>query len=117
MMIKAHSKFINWLIPPQGKETHFKIIIKIYPVAEFLSKRFKFEVSPCEFCHNSDETLEHVFFSCNVSQSFWTEIKNWLSLKMNEVPAFNISHVLFFVDNLSLSIAISHPLGQIQYFL
>ncbi len=67
---KAYSKFIKWSILPKVKETHFKILNKIYPVSEFLKKRFTFEVDLCSFCNNEDETLEHLFFLCPVSQFF-----------------------------------------------
>ncbi len=40
IMDKAHSKFIKCPIPVKVKETHFKIIHKVYPVADFLKKRF-----------------------------------------------------------------------------
>jgi len=59
---KSHFKFIKWPMSPKVKETHLKIIYKIYPVADFLKKRFKFEVDPCAFCELADETLEHMFF-------------------------------------------------------
>lgn len=41
---KAFSKYVKWPIPPKVKETHFKICHKIYPVSNFLHKRFKFVV-------------------------------------------------------------------------
>lgn len=61
---KADSKFIKRPILPQVKETHFKIIHKVYPVAEFLKGSFKFEVEPCSLCSISDESLEHLFHFC-----------------------------------------------------
>ena len=54
-MEKAHLKCIKWPIAPQVKE-NFKIIHKIYPVAEFLKRRFKFVVDPCTFCNMAEET-------------------------------------------------------------
>lgn len=105
MMEKAHSKYIKWPISPKIKETHFKIFHKVYPVAEFLKNRFKFEVDLCTFCNSADETLEHMFFSCPVSRSFWLEIKNWLSLKISYVPVFEFSHILLYADNLKSNIS------------
>ena len=58
---KAFYKFIKWPVSPKVKETHFKII-NVYPTAAFLHKRFGFEVDPCHFCGECEETLEHVFF-------------------------------------------------------
>lgn len=36
LMDIAHSKFIKWPISLKVKETHLKIIHKVYPVADFL---------------------------------------------------------------------------------
>lgn len=49
VMDKAYSKCIKWPIFPKVKETNFKISHEVYPVTEFLIKRFKFEVEPCTF--------------------------------------------------------------------
>lgn len=102
---KSHFNFIKWAISPKIKETHFKIIYKIYPVADFLRRRFKFDVDPCVFCEVADETLEHMFFFCPVSNSFWSERHNWLSLKMDNIPTFNLSHILFYMDNIDSSVS------------
>ena len=75
-MTFAHSKFVKWPISPKVKETHFKIINKIYPVSMLLERRFKFVADPCVFCKSAVESLEHLFFSCQHSQSFWTDIGN-----------------------------------------
>ncbi len=57
---KAFYKFLKRPVSPKVKETRFKIIQKIYPAAEFLKRRFEFEVDPCIFCNENEETLEHV---------------------------------------------------------
>ncbi len=100
ILINAHSEFKEWPIAPKVKETHFTIINRIYPTAEFLKKRFRSEVDPCIFWNSADETLEHLFFSCSISQQFGLNIKNWLSLKLN-MPSLNITHILFYMDNWS----------------
>ena len=42
-------KLLLWPISPKVKENHFKIIHKIYQVAEFLRRRFRFVVDPVFF--------------------------------------------------------------------
>lgn len=56
----------------------------------------------CSFCNNEDETLEHLFFQCPVSQSFWTDINNWILLKINDVPSFELHHIVYYMDDLVL---------------
>lgn len=51
----------------------------------------------------AEETLDHMFFSCPVSKSFWLDIKNWLSLKIEDIPSFEISQSFFYMDNLNSS--------------
>lgn len=97
LMEKAFSKFIQWPVSPKVKETHFKIINNIYPVSEFLKRRFKFEVNQCAFCDSACETLHHLFFSCPVSAAFWLELHSWLSLKINDIPQFSISDIIFYM--------------------
>ena len=98
-------KCIKWPISPKVKETHFKIINNVYPTATFLHKRFSFELDPCHFCGEREETLEQMFFLCPLSQAFWSDIMNWLLLKVHEIPTFDISHVFFFMDNLNVSVS------------
>lgn len=105
VMEKALSYFIKWPISPKAKETHFKIVHKIYPVSTFLNSRFKFEVEPCSFCNLSDESLEHLFFSCPFSKLFWSNVRDWLLLKLTNIPAFKIYHILYYIDNLDSPIS------------
>ncbi len=79
---------------------------KIYPIADFLRKRFKFAVDPCVFCEVADETLEHVLllFFCPVSKGFWSDLHYWLSPKIEGIPTFDLSHILFYIDTLDSSI-------------
>lgn len=102
---KAHSKYIKWPILPKVKETHFKIINKMYPVSDFLKRRFKFEVDLCYFCNSEEETVEHLFYSCPVSQSFWSDIENWVSLKMSGIPSFELHHIMYYMDTLDVSVS------------
>lgn len=102
---KAHSKFIKWPVLPKVKETHFKIINKIYLVAELLQKRFGFEVDKCSFCSDEDETLEHLLFLCPTTQRFWCDIKDWISLKIKDVPPFELYNIIFYMDHLTMSVS------------
>ena len=79
-----------------------KIIYQIYPVADFL--RLRFDVDPCVFCKVADETLEHMFFFCPVSNIFWSETHDWLSLKIVGVPVLTLPHILFYMDDVDSSV-------------
>ncbi len=78
---------------------------KIYPDSNFLHKRFKFDKAGCAFCDFTDESLEHLFFTCPISCQFWSDVRDWLTLKMSNIPVFNINHILLYVDGLDNSIS------------
>ncbi len=64
----------KYVIPNKVKETHFKTIHRFYPCNEFISK-FKEGFLPlCCFCKEESETISHLFFTCNYTKLFWSQI-------------------------------------------
>ncbi len=64
----------KYVIPNKVKETHFKIIHRFDPCNEFIGK-FKEGFSPlCCFCKKETETIFHLFFSCNYTKLFWSQM-------------------------------------------
>ncbi len=58
----------------------FKLIHRFYPVKKFKQK-FIADVEPsCSFCLNADETVEHLFWSCQYTQEFWYDIDAFFKL-------------------------------------
>ncbi|KAL4000493.1 26S proteasome regulatory subunit N3 [Sarotherodon galilaeus] len=102
---KSFSFYLKCPLAPKMKETHFRIISGIYPVGEFLYKRFNFEADFCAFCSSVPETLEHLFFTCQYVNAFWFEIHCWVSLRISNIPSFTSKDVLFFMDNLDSEIS------------
>ena len=88
------------------KETHFKVISGIYPVADFMHKRFHFELEElCTFCSAEKETVEHLFFKCQFTMDFWTNMHCWVSLKIPNVSTFTVNDIIYFMDNLDKNIS------------
>ncbi len=56
-------------------------------------------------CSVSEEPLEHLFFSCPVSNKFWADVKKRLSFKLDDIPNLDLSSNLFYVDNLNFVIS------------
>lgn len=96
VMDKAHIKIMKWPISPKVRKTNFKIINKMYPIADLFRKRFRFEVEPCGLC---EETLQHMLYLCPVTWKFWLDVNDWLSFKINTMSLFVISHIIFHMDN------------------
>lgn len=100
---KAFTRYMAYPVAPKVKETHYKIMFRIYPVSDFIQKRFHFDVDPCGFCSSFPETLDHLFFYCEVSSKFWFDIHSWLSVKMKTVSPITQQDVLFFKCDLNSS--------------
>lgn len=102
------SKFYKFPIAPKIKENHFKILNRIYPSAEFLSKRFGFENNNCSFCNEHTETTDHLFWECMYSEAFWDDLHHWLS-KYVPVPAFECENILygFVINNFLLDMLVN----------
>ena len=86
------SKFYKFPIAPKIKENHFKILNKIYPSADFLSKRFGFEKKNCFFYNEHTETTNHLFCECMYTEAFWDDLHHWL-FKYIPTPAFECKNI------------------------
>ena len=52
----------------------------------------------CSFCHSDNETISHLFHSCNVSTSVWSDIRSFFSSKFT-LPSLTLqSAVLGFFE-------------------
>ena len=56
----------------------FKIIHRILGTKSLTFKMGTTQTNQCGLCHNSEETLLHLFTQCNVSQVFWLLLINTL---------------------------------------
>jgi len=59
------------------KEVHFKILHKIYPCKALLSKFMDID-NKCSFCNVYEEDLAHLFYECELSQKFWSDVSHFL---------------------------------------
>jgi len=56
------------------KYVQLRIINNVYPTAEVLHKRFRFEVDQCVFCLVEPETTDHLIYSCPVKLKYWQDL-------------------------------------------
>lgn len=62
--------------------------------------RFKMIDSPfCAFCQTEVESLEHLFFHCNVTKTFWNLLSSWLIKQKIITTSLTLENVLFGVFN------------------
>lgn len=88
--------FLSYPLLPKMKEVHFKTINNIYPCKEFLHLRFNIQDNLCALCNSDIETQKHLFYDCNLVNTFWSEFHYWLlSKKSYDIPSFNYNIIQF----------------------
>ena len=86
------------------KEISYKIIQRFYPVKCFL-KKFRSDIdTSCSFCEASSETVDHLFWECPFSRSFWNNIDALIVQKVFCNFSLSYRHILFgfYVKEMSL---------------
>jgi len=56
----------------------YKLIMRILPTNTLLFKYKYVNSNLCDFCNCHDETIEHIFWECHVSQSLWSNLNNFI---------------------------------------
>lgn len=59
-------------------EFQFKLLHRRLPTNFFLQKIGLKDNGNCSFCGDEPDTLTHLFWTCNKTQLFWTEVVVWL---------------------------------------
>ena len=81
----------------------FRFLHRIIGVNSFLFKLNLIDSPTCSFCKTEIETLEHLFWTCSIVQSFWKDSQN-LCIQFNDT--IDVSKVFFgFTKN------INHPIN------
>ena len=71
---KSYSLAFNVSLDTKLKAFQYKLLNRIIFTNDKLFA-FKIVDSPvCTFCENEDESLEHLFYFCNVTTLFWKEV-------------------------------------------
>ena len=88
----------------------FKFLHRRVATNDFLHKIGLKEVDFCSFCNDSTETLMHLFWYCNYTQTFWKNAFQWIS---QNLTLMNIS----FSPTLCLGLTDSISNLLFQYFV
>ena len=78
----------------------FRIIHRILPTRRFLFLSKVVESEECALCGQSEETIEHLFWDCNVSKTFWDDLLTLLKDKCHHCQNLNLTKrlILFNVE-------------------
>ena len=64
------------MVENKTKELQYKIIMRYVPTNYLLHKMKIVPSQLCTFCYQEPETIEHLFFNCNVVKNMWLRIYN-----------------------------------------
>ena len=92
---KIRTNYLSFPVPPKVKEVHFKMLYEIYPCNDFLNQRFNLDLNVCTFCNSDIETVEHLFFLCNATQTFWNRFQYWISYNEKDIPILTYEKIRF----------------------
>ena len=72
-----------------------KILHRVLPLNAWLFKSKLSITRNCDFCLVHKETIEHLFWECNVSKNIWFKLKEWLeAMNTDKILEFNSKNVL-----------------------
>ena len=61
----------------------FRLVHRILGVNSFLAKIGRRDDNLCTFCHAESETLVHLFCTCEITLTFWTQLSEWMKKVLN----------------------------------
>ena len=82
------------------REFQYKILNNIVFTNENMFRLKMIDSPLCTFCKREIESIEHLFFYCNVTKTFWEAFCSWLSNCNINIQSFKITEILFGIFNI-----------------
>ena len=95
----VHTIPLKSVINTKLKAFQYKYLMKIVPNNKFLYKCNITNTSLCDFCNMHIECNKHLFWECQWSRSFWTELEVFLNVK--RIYNFELPNNIFWLHGLS----------------
>ena len=93
----------------KSREFQYKLLhrYRYLDTNDFLNKIGIYSSPRCSLCDGADESLEHLFVSCLITQSFWAEVVKWCSNRGVVINHLSAKDILFGIkvhkDNLFIN--------------
>ena len=91
----------------KSREFQYKLLHRYLATNDFLNKIGISSSPRCSLCDGADESLEHLFVSCLITQSFWAEVIKWCSNRGVVINHLSAKDILFGIkvhkDNLFIN--------------
>ena len=109
--------YLNWkeiyslpyqvALDTKSREFQYKLLHRYLATNDFLNKIGISSSPRCSLCDGADESLEHLFVSCLITQSFWAEVIKWCSNRGVVINHLSAKDILFGIkvhkDNLFIN--------------
>ena len=73
----------------------YRLIHRILATNTFLHMIHYIDSNKCTFCTNEPETLQHLFYDCNVVRKLWESVEKWISEKTGVTTTLNKYEIMF----------------------
>ena len=83
----------------KSRDFQYRCIHQIIPTNDFLFRIGKIDTDKCTFCNDETDSFEHMFFTCEKVQEFWTKVIDAF-LKILSINNLNINDVLLGINPL-----------------
>ena len=133
LVIKSHTKWdeeidhVNWknahnipfrtIINTKLRAFQYKYLMRIVPNNNFLYKINLNNTSLCDFCNMFVETNKHLFWECQLSRAFWSELEGFLRVKHIDIKLDYKTISLGYMDQSSFSTLLNCILIYAKYFI
>ena len=77
------------------REFQYKHLMNIIPNNSFLYKCKISESNLCDFCNMSIDSTSHMFWECQIIQTFWADIQNFLQTKLSRTITLSFEKISF----------------------
>ena len=113
----VHTIPLKSVINTKLRAFQYKYLMKIVPNNRFIYKCNLTNTSLCDFCNMHIECNKHLFWECQWSRSFWTELEVFLNVKRIYIN-LNYQTISFgYMDQSSYSNLLNCILIYAKYFI
>ena len=81
------------------RDFQFKVLNYITCTNVLLKKMRILDSDMCTFCNRFEEDIEHLFFHCPFSLSFWKDFEAFWNINMNEIINFSVQDIIVGISN------------------
>ena len=76
----------------------YRLVHRILATNTFLCKIGIKQDNRCSFCNTHQETLKHIFWECDIVNTFWHNVENWMKDVCAHITDLNLAvhrHLLY----------------------